>query len=82
LEAKIPARVRSCRICEEQEILGQAFSQYLGFPYQFSFHSLLHINNHLSSGDGIMHKTMAADQKKTHINKKKINGFGTKKLNI
>jgi hypothetical protein len=31
--------------------LGQVFSEYLGFPYQFSFHQLLH-THHLSSGAG------------------------------
>jgi hypothetical protein len=31
--------------------LGQVFSEYLGFPCQFSFHQLLHIHHHyLSSG--------------------------------
>jgi hypothetical protein len=29
--------------------LGQVFSEYFGFPWQFSFHRLLHIH-HLSSG--------------------------------
>jgi hypothetical protein len=31
--------------------MGQVFSQYFGFPCQFSFHLLLHIN-HLPSGAG------------------------------
>jgi hypothetical protein len=30
----------------------QVFSEYFGFPYQFSFHQMLHI--HLSSGAGII----------------------------
>jgi hypothetical protein len=30
--------------------LGQVFSEYVGFPCQFSFHRLLHIHHHLSSG--------------------------------
>jgi hypothetical protein len=32
--------------------LGQVFSEYFGFPCQFSFHRLLHIHHHLSSGAG------------------------------
>jgi hypothetical protein len=32
--------------------LGQVFSQCFGFPCQFSFHRLLHIHHHLSSGAG------------------------------
>jgi hypothetical protein len=31
--------------------LGQVFSEYFGFPCQFSFHRLLH-THHLSSGAG------------------------------
>jgi hypothetical protein len=30
--------------------LGQVFSEYFGFPCQFSFRRLLHIHHHLSSG--------------------------------
>jgi hypothetical protein len=37
--------------------LGQVFSEYFGFPCQFSFHHLLHI--HLSSGAGILGQLMA-----------------------
>jgi hypothetical protein len=29
--------------------LAQVFSEYFGFPFQLSFHRLLHINYHLSS---------------------------------
>jgi hypothetical protein len=32
--------------------LGQVFSEYFGFAYQFSFHQLLHYHHHLSSGAG------------------------------
>jgi hypothetical protein len=32
--------------------LEQAFSEYFGFPCQFSFHQLLHYHPHLSSGAG------------------------------
>jgi hypothetical protein len=29
--------------------LGQVFTEYFGFPRQFSFHKLLHMHHHLSS---------------------------------
>jgi hypothetical protein len=32
--------------------LGGGFSEYFGFPCQVSFHQLLHIHHHLSSGAG------------------------------
>jgi hypothetical protein len=32
--------------------LEEVFSEYFGFPCQFSFHPLLHIHYHLSSGAG------------------------------
>jgi hypothetical protein len=32
--------------------LGQVFSEYFGFPCQSSFHRLLHIHHHRSSGAG------------------------------
>jgi hypothetical protein len=32
--------------------LGQVFPEYFGFPCQFSFHRLLHIHHHQSSGAG------------------------------
>jgi hypothetical protein len=38
--------------------LGQVFSEYFGFPCQFSFHRLLHIH-HLSSGAGTIGKILA-----------------------
>jgi hypothetical protein len=34
--------------------LGKVFFAYFGFPYQFSFHLLLHAHHHLSSGVGII----------------------------
>jgi hypothetical protein len=40
------------RFVVEKEALGQIFSEYFGFPCQFSFHRLLHIHHHLSSGLG------------------------------
>jgi hypothetical protein len=36
----------------EKPALGQIFSEYFGFPCHFSFHRLLHIHHHLSSGAG------------------------------
>jgi hypothetical protein len=36
--------------------LGQFFFKYFGFPCQFSFHRLLHIHHHLSSGAGTIGK--------------------------
>jgi hypothetical protein len=38
---------------------GQVFSEYFGFPCQFSFHPLLHIPHHLSSGAGTIGQTVA-----------------------
>jgi hypothetical protein len=38
--------------------LGQVFSEYFGFPCQFSFHRLLHIH-HLSSGAGTIGQLVA-----------------------
>jgi hypothetical protein len=32
--------------------LGQVFSEYFGFPCQFSFHQLLHTHHHLLAGAG------------------------------
>jgi hypothetical protein len=37
--------------------LVQIFSEYFGFPYQFSFHQLLH--THQSSGTGTIGQTVA-----------------------
>jgi hypothetical protein len=39
--------------------LGHVFSEYFGFSCQFSFHRLLHINNHLSSGAGTIGQLVA-----------------------
>jgi hypothetical protein len=39
--------------------LGQVFSEYLGFPCQFSFHRLFHIHLHLSSGAGTISQLLA-----------------------
>jgi hypothetical protein len=40
--------------------LGQVFSEYFGFPCQFSFHRLFHIHHHhLSSGAGTIGQRVA-----------------------
>jgi hypothetical protein len=39
--------------------LGQVLSEYFGFPCQFSFHQLLHIHHHTSSGPGTIGQTVA-----------------------
>jgi hypothetical protein len=40
--------------------LGQVFSEYFGFPCQFSFHRLLHIHHHhLSPGAGTVGQIVA-----------------------
>jgi hypothetical protein len=39
--------------------LGQVFSDYFGFPCQFSFHRLFHIHRHLSSGAGTIGELVA-----------------------
>jgi hypothetical protein len=36
----------------DEVALGQVFSEYFGFLCQFSFHRLLYIHHHLSSGAG------------------------------
>jgi hypothetical protein len=39
--------------------LGQVFSEYFGFPSQFSFHRLLYTHPHLSSGAGAVGQIVA-----------------------
>jgi hypothetical protein len=39
--------------------LEQVFSEYFGFPYQFSFHRLLHIHHHQSSRAGTVGQLLA-----------------------
>jgi hypothetical protein len=40
------------RFVVDEVALGQVFSEYFGFLCQFSFHRLLHIHHHISSGAG------------------------------
>jgi hypothetical protein len=56
--ARVRAQVRSRGICGGQMTLGQVFSEYFGFPCQFSFHRLFH-NDNLSSGAGTIGQTVA-----------------------
>jgi hypothetical protein len=56
--ARVRAQGRSCGICDGKSGTGAAFSEYLGFPCQFSFHRLLHIH-HLSSGASTIGRLMA-----------------------
>jgi hypothetical protein len=39
--------------------LGQVFSEYFGFPFQFLFHRLLHILHHLLLGAGTIEQLVA-----------------------
>jgi hypothetical protein len=56
--ARLRAQVRSCGICGGQSGTGQVFTEYFGFPSQFSFHRLLH-THHLSSGAGTVGQLVA-----------------------
>jgi hypothetical protein len=46
----------------DKQTLGQVFSEYFGFPCQFTFHRLLHNHrhHHLSSGARTVDQTMEA----------------------
>jgi hypothetical protein len=43
----------------DKVVLGQVFSEYFGFLFQFSFHRLLHIHHHVSSGAGTIGQFVA-----------------------
>jgi hypothetical protein len=43
----------------DEVALEQAFSEYFGFPCQFSFHRLLHIHHPLTYGAGITGQIVA-----------------------
>jgi hypothetical protein len=53
-----PAWKGLCLLWWGKMALGQVFSEYFGFPCQFSFHWLLH-THHLSSGTGTIGQLMA-----------------------
>jgi hypothetical protein len=46
--ARVPALIRSCGFWVGEVALGKFFCEYIGLPYQFSFHGLLS----MSSGAG------------------------------
>jgi hypothetical protein len=54
--ARVRAQSRSGNVgfVVNKVALGQVSSEYFGFPCQFSFHRLLPIHHHLSSGAGII----------------------------
>jgi hypothetical protein len=58
--ARVRAQVRSGHVgfVVDKVALGQVFSEYFGFPCQFSFHRLLH-THHLSSGAGTIGQVVA-----------------------
>jgi hypothetical protein len=43
----------------DEVAFGHVFSEYFGFPCQFSFHRLFHIHDHLSSGAGTIGQIVA-----------------------
>jgi hypothetical protein len=57
--ARVQAQVGHVRFVMDKVALGQDFSQYFYFPCQFSFHRLLHIHHHLSSGTGTIGQLVA-----------------------
>jgi hypothetical protein len=57
--ARVRDRVRSCRSCGGQSGTGVGFLRVLSFPCQFSFHRMLHIHHHLSSGVGTVGQFVA-----------------------
>jgi hypothetical protein len=56
--AWVRAQVRSCEFVVDKVALGQVFSKYFDFPYQFSFHQLLYIH-HLPSRAGTIGQLVA-----------------------
>jgi hypothetical protein len=54
------AHVNHVEFVVDKVVLGQVFSEYFGFPCQFSLHRLLHNHHHLSSGADTMGQTVAA----------------------
>jgi hypothetical protein len=48
------------RFVVDKMALRQVFSEYFGFPFQFTFHLLIRNHNHLSSGAGAIGQTVAA----------------------
>jgi hypothetical protein len=50
--------------------LGQVFFEYFGFPCQFSFHRLLDIHHHLSSGADTIRQLVADGTSELGLTKK------------
>jgi hypothetical protein len=70
----------------DKAALVQVFSEYSGFPYQFSFHRLLH-THHLSSGAGTIGQTVADVPSRLRLTphqetKKKKLAYGVREINI
>jgi hypothetical protein len=51
--------------------LGQIFSEYVGFPYQSSFHQFLHNHHHISSGAGTTGQWPQREETLSHPTKNK-----------
>jgi hypothetical protein len=65
--------------------LGAGFLKYFGFPYQFSFHQLLHTHHLLSSGAGTIGQIVAQvpnDSVSPHPKKVKKNSIDAKVIVI
>jgi hypothetical protein len=43
----------------DKVVMGQVFSEYFGFPCQFSFHRLFHTHHHQPSGAGTTGRIVA-----------------------
>jgi hypothetical protein len=56
--AQFWAHVRSFGICSGQSGTGAGFSEFFGFPCQFSFQWLLHTHHHSSYGAGTVGQTV------------------------
>jgi hypothetical protein len=48
--ARVQAQARSVKFVVDKGALGQVFSEYFGFLYQFAFHRLLHTHHQPSFG--------------------------------
>jgi hypothetical protein len=57
--ARVHTRLRDVGFVVDKVALGQVFTEYFGFPCQFSFHRLLHIQHHLSSEVGTIGQLVA-----------------------
>jgi hypothetical protein len=62
--------------------LGQVFSEYFGFPCQFTFHRLFHNHHHPSSGACTIGRTVAASTKETQSHPMRKNTNNKKKTSL